>query len=69
VLEFCLIMLRIPVPAARRPDQRGASAVEYGLVVAAVVAASVTVVPHMGHVMSTAFHHTCSKDAGTGGTC
>jgi Flp pilus assembly pilin Flp len=58
------------VPALdRRLGQRGASSVEYGLLIAGIAVAMLAVVPHLGHVISTVFHKACSKDAGTGGSC
>jgi Flp pilus assembly pilin Flp len=70
VFEFCPILLRARVPALdRRLGQRGASSVEYGLLIAGIAVAMLAVVPHMGHVISTVFHKACSKDAGTGGSC
>lgn len=70
MFEFCLIMLRARLPRLdRRLDQRGASSVEYGLLIAGIAVAMVAVVPHMGHVVSTVFQKACSKNAGTGGSC
>ncbi len=70
MLEFCLIMLRARLPGLdRRLDQRGASAVEYALLIAGIAVAMIAVVPHMGHVIGNVFHKACSKDAGTGGSC
>lgn len=70
MFEFCLIVLRARVPLLdRHLDQRGASSVEYALLIAGIAVAMMTVVPNMGHVVSTVFHKACSKDAGAGGSC
>lgn len=50
------------VRPVRHPDEdRGASAVEYGLMVAAIAAIIVGVVFGLGRVVSTAFDHTCQQ--------
>lgn len=41
-------------------DDRGASAIEYGLMVAAIAAVIVSVVFGMGQLVGSAFSHTCS---------
>jgi pilus assembly protein Flp/PilA len=58
---------------ARRARDRGASAVEYGLLVAAIAAAIVGVVFGLGGFVRQAFQHTCdtiaASPAGGGKTC
>ena len=56
----------------RRDDERGASAVEYGLLVAAIAAAIVVIVFLLGDVITEVFTDTCtevSTGAGTAATC
>ena len=58
---------------ARRDSERGASAVEYGLLVAGIAALIVAVVFLLGDVVTGAFQTTCDtiKEEGTtaGGSC
>jgi pilus assembly protein Flp/PilA len=54
---------------ARRGRDRGASAVEYGLMVAAIAAVIVAVVFGLGSVVRNAFEHTSSCIARTGAPC
>ena len=58
---------------ARRDDENGASAVEYGLLVAGIAALIVAVVFLFGGMISGVFNDTCasvqSKGAVTTGTC
>jgi pilus assembly protein Flp/PilA len=58
---------------SRHTRDRGASAVEYGLMVAAIAAIIVGVVFGLGTLVSRAFSKTCSaisaKDANNGQTC
>jgi pilus assembly protein Flp/PilA len=49
-------------------DETGASAVEYGLLVAAIAAVIVVVVFALGNVLQTKFHSTCKSVAGTATT-
>jgi pilus assembly protein Flp/PilA len=49
-------------------DDSGASAVEYGLLVAAIAAVIVVVVFALGNVVRSKFHNTCVGVAGTGDT-
>lgn len=49
-------------------DETGASAVEYGLLVAAIAAVIVVVVFALGNVLQTKFHSTCTSVVGTGKT-
>jgi len=54
------------------PIDRGASAVEYGLVVVAIAAVVVAVVFALGGVINTMFSDSCSRissEAGTTSTC
>jgi pilus assembly protein Flp/PilA len=64
--------LRIMIGAAKaRLDERGASAVEYGLLIAGIAALIVAVVFLFGHVLSNIFNNTCDavgSSAGAG-TC
>jgi pilus assembly protein Flp/PilA len=48
---------------ARREEQTGASAVEYGLLVAAIAALIVIIVFALGGVIKGAFDHTCDTMA------
>ena len=69
MLEYLRIML-----AARtaKMDERGASAVEYGLLIAGIAALIVVVVFAFGGVISGVFNDTCDAVAsgtGTGTTC
>jgi pilus assembly protein Flp/PilA len=50
-------------------DDTGASAVEYGLLVAAIAAVIVVIVFALGNVVKSKFHKTCSGiNQGNGGT-
>jgi pilus assembly protein Flp/PilA len=49
--------------AARHAQDKGASAVEYGLMVAAVAAVIVGAVFAMGKIVTSAFSHTCEAMA------
>lgn len=64
--------LRIMLAARKeRMDERGASAVEYGLLVAGIAALIVAVVFLLGGQVKDAFSDTCGSIAGGGsaGTC
>ncbi|MGD9959687.1 Flp family type IVb pilin [Nocardioides sp.] len=50
---------------ARRRDERGASAVEYGLLIAGVAAVVVLVIFSFGHVIGDLFGNSCGTVAGT----
>ena len=52
----------------RHRDDRGASAVEYGLLVAAIAALIVIIVFALGGVVKEVFTKTCSSVAGSAGT-
>lgn len=47
----------------RRDDERGASAVEYGLLIAAIAAIIVVVVFAIGNLVNTGFKTTCTNIA------
>ena len=53
-----------------RRDEDGASAVEYGLLVAAIAAVIVIIVFMLGGLIKNAFSHTCGaiSDGASGGT-
>jgi pilus assembly protein Flp/PilA len=54
--------LRIMIDARRaRLEERGASAVEYALLIAGIAAVIVLVVYAFGHVLNTVFDSTCDK--------
>ena len=63
MLDYLRIMLN-----ARQAemDERGASAVEYGLLIAGIAALIVTVVFLFGGALSDIFTDTCNSVAGTG---
>ena len=52
-------------------DERGASAVEYGLLIAGIAALIIVVIFAFGGVLKGVFHDTCSSIQGKGstGTC
>ena len=51
-------------------DERGASAVEYGLLIAGIAALIVVVIFAFGSVLSNVFQSTCNNvGASTGGSC
>ncbi len=67
MLDYLRIMLNGRL-AAR--DERGASAVEYGLLIAGIAALIVVVVFAFGGVLQNVFRDTCnSVGASAGGTC
>ena len=65
--------LRIMIDARRaRLDERGASAVEYGLLIAGITALIVLIVFAFGHVLTGIFSQTCNSintQASAGGSC
>ncbi|GAB2879744.1 Flp family type IVb pilin [Nocardioides pacificus] len=62
-------LLKILVDARKaRMDERGASAVEYGLLVAAIAAAVVIAVFFMGNAIKDLFSDTCAEVA-SGANC
>jgi pilus assembly protein Flp/PilA len=68
-IEFVYIMLR---GQKAKMDERGASAVEYGLLIAGIAALIVAVVFLFGGVIRNIFNNTCgavSSTTGTGTSC
>ena len=61
MLDYLRIML-----AARAKDERGASAVEYGLLIAGIAALIVVIVFAFGDSIRDAFQETCETVAGGG---
>ena len=57
---------RLQSLVARRKDERGASAVEYGLLVAAIAALIVIIVFVLGGVVKDSFDDTCDTIKGKG---
>jgi pilus assembly protein Flp/PilA len=67
MLEYIRIMLDAQ---KAKMDERGASAVEYGLLIAGIAALIVIVVFAFGGVLKHVFADTCTKvSASSGGTC
>jgi pilus assembly protein Flp/PilA len=70
MVEYVMIMLQ---GHKAKMDERGASAVEYGLLIAGIAALIVVVVFAFGGVIKGVFTDTCAKvktgTATTGGTC
>ena len=67
MLEYLHIMLNARLA---RMDERGASAVEYGLLIAGIAALIVVVVFAFGNVIRNIFQNTCkSVGQSGGGTC
>jgi pilus assembly protein Flp/PilA len=67
MLDYLRIMLSARLAAK---DERGASAVEYGLLIAGIAALIVVVVFAFGGVINNVFQSTCnSVGASAGGTC
>ena len=66
------MLARIRKIASRKSDE-GASAVEYGLLVAAIAAAIAVLVFAIGGMVTSQFHRTCTNidqaDAGTAANC
>jgi pilus assembly protein Flp/PilA len=72
ILEGNTLMLAYLRKVSRQARDRGASAVEYGLMVAAIAAVIVGVVFGLGTLVRGAFSKTCgaiSASANVGGTC
>ncbi|MEQ7846468.1 Flp family type IVb pilin [Nocardioides kribbensis] len=63
-LSILLNALRID-----RDDERGASAVEYGLLIAGIAALIVVVVFAFGGTISDIFNETCDSVSGNAATC
>ena len=71
MLDYILIITGLNARIARR-DEEGASAVEYGLLVAGIAALVVAVVFLFGDMISGVFNDTCATIQGEGtegGTC
>ena len=72
MLNYILIITGLDAVIARH-DEEGASAVEYGLLVAGIAALVVAVVFLFGGMISDVFNNTCatvqSNGTATGGTC
>jgi pilus assembly protein Flp/PilA len=64
MLDYIRILLNARVA---KLDDRGASAVEYGLLIAGIAALIVVVVFAFGGVLSNIFTNTCSSVAQSGG--
>lgn len=62
-------MLQFLQRLAARKDEKGASAVEYGLLVAAIAALIVIIVFALGGVVQGIFKDTCDAIGGTAATC
>jgi pilus assembly protein Flp/PilA len=58
--------LRSLIVLNSRKDERGASAVEYGLLVALIAAVIVVIVLALGGVLKEAFEDTCKQISGAG---
>jgi pilus assembly protein Flp/PilA len=54
-------MLQLIQRLVNRKDEKGASAVEYGLLVAAIAALIVVIVFALGGIVSSIFSDTCTK--------
>ncbi len=65
MLDYLIIMLDAK---KAKMDERGASAVEYGLLIAGIAALVVVVVFAFGHVISDVFKGTCSTVKSGAGT-
>jgi pilus assembly protein Flp/PilA len=64
--------LRIMIDAQKaKMDERGASAVEYGLLIAGIAALIIVVIFAFGGVLKGVFHDTCAsvQGKGSGGSC
>jgi len=68
MLDYLRIMLNAQ---KAKMDERGASAVEYGLLIAGIAALIIVVIFAFGGVLKGVFHDTCSSIQGKGstGTC
>lgn len=69
MVDYLRIMLNARLA---KMEERGASAVEYGLLIAGIAALIVTVVFAFGGVISGVFNDTCgavNSGTGSGGTC
>jgi len=66
MLDYLRIMLSA---RTAKMDERGASAVEYGLLIAGIAALIVVVVFAFGDALTGIFTDTCEKIAASGDTC
>jgi pilus assembly protein Flp/PilA len=68
MLDYLRIMLN---GRMAKMDERGASAVEYGLLIAGIAALIVVIVFAFGGVLSNIFQNTCNKvgSGASAGTC
>jgi pilus assembly protein Flp/PilA len=68
VLDYLRIILNARIA---KMDDRGASAVEYGLLIAGIAALIVVIVFAFGGVLSNIFQNTCNKvgSGASAGTC
>ena len=66
MLDYLRIMLNA---RAAKMDERGASAVEYGLLIAGIAALIVVVVFAFGDNLQSIFKDTCESVAGAGNSC
>ncbi len=63
MLDYLQIMLKARLA---KTDERGASAVEYGLLIAGIAALIIVVVFAFGGVLNNVFNNTCGSIAGGG---
>jgi pilus assembly protein Flp/PilA len=68
MLDYLRIMLNAH---KAKMDERGASAVEYGLLIAGIAALIIVVIFAFGGVLKSVFHDTCAsiEGGGTTGSC
>jgi pilus assembly protein Flp/PilA len=66
MLDYLRIMLNA---RTAKMDERGASAVEYGLLIAGIAALIVVVVFAFGDNLRSIFQDTCESVAGVGNSC
>ena len=66
MFQYLTIMLQAQ---KSKMDERGASAVEYGLLVAGIAAVIIIVVMTLGGKINDAFGTTCSNISGGSGSC
>ena len=59
---------KLQIAIARRKDEKGASAVEYGLLVAAIAALIVIIVFALGGIVKEVFTDTCTEIKTEGGS-
>jgi pilus assembly protein Flp/PilA len=70
MLAYMMAVRRHAKDDSRTKDDNGASAVEYGLLIAAIAAVIVVVVFALGNVVKSKFQNTCTLVANTSsGTC